>query len=299
MKFSDPNNPGEKKKLIAAIALGLIAVIVLGYVLFGGSSKPAPPNNSTARPATPTPVRAIRPQSPEQPGPDESSIFQPIKWPPNVPAVGEADRNIFAYYVAPPTPLPTPKVIPTATPTPVPPLTASSLAPSNVYAGSPADFSLQVVGDKFTPAVHLVVDGRDLPTRFINTQQLFTTVPASLIAAPGPRTVIARNNDGALYSNSLTLTVQQPPLPNYTFVGIIGKPRGNDTAVLLDKANKDLSNVQRGDPVGGRFRVMSISDKEVILIDSTLKIKHHLPFTVEPGTNQPYRPPARVVDEEP
>ena len=40
------NSPGDRKKLIAAIALGVIAIIVLSYALFGssgGSSKPANP----------------------------------------------------------------------------------------------------------------------------------------------------------------------------------------------------------------------------------------------------------------
>ena len=53
MKFFDPNNPNEKKKMIAAGALGLIAIIVLGYVFFGGSSKPS--NNAIAKGPSPTP----------------------------------------------------------------------------------------------------------------------------------------------------------------------------------------------------------------------------------------------------
>jgi hypothetical protein len=294
MQLFDPNNPNEKKKMIAAAVLGLAAFLVLGYVFFGGSStKPA--TNSTAAKPSPTSTRIIK--EPDAPV-DDPSIFQPIVFSGTVPAVSEADRNIFAYYEPPP-PVVKVVVLPTPTPTPTPPMTASSLAPSNVYARTD-DFTLQVMGDKFTPAVHIAIDGRDLPTRFISAQQLFTTVPAALITNPGSRQVIARNNDGKLYSNTIMLNVTPPPVPNFTYVGIIGKPRFNDTAVLQDKSSKELINVQRGESIGGRFRVISISEKEIVLVDTTLKIRHTIPFTVDPSnTNPQFRPPVRVSDEEP
>ena len=90
-----------------------------------------------------------------------------------------------------------------------------------------------------------------------------------------------------------------PPTPNYNYVGLIGKPRFNDTAVLQDKNSKDLLNVQRGDPVGVRFRVVSISEREVKLVDTTLKITHTISFTTDPSATGPYRPPSRTVDDEP
>jgi hypothetical protein len=155
------------------------------------------------------------------------------------------------------------------------------------------------MGDKFTPALHITIDGRDMPTRFINAQQLFTTVPAALITNPGARSVLVRSNDGTLYSATLTLNVSPPPLPNYNYIGLIGKPRFNDTAVLQDKSTKDLVNVQRGDLVGGRFRVNSISEKEVVLIDTTLKIRHTISYTVDAAAGPQFRPPVRTSDEEP
>jgi len=291
MQLTDPNNPNEKKKLLAAGVLGLAAVLLLGYVFFGGSSKRPVTTNANRRIAVaPKPTPAIDDQS-------DSANLQPIPANLFVPAVGEPNRNIFAYYEPPP-PVVKDIVPPTPSPTPVPPLTLSSVAPSNVFART-ADFSLQVTGDKFTPAVHVVIDGRDLPTRFISAQQLFTTVPAAIIATPGQRQLMVRNNDGRLYSNMQFLNVAAPPLPNYNYVGIIGKPRFNDTAVLQDKSSKDLLNVQRGDVLGGRFRVNSISEREVVLIDTNLKIRHTIPFTAENNSNQPYRPPVRTTDDEP
>jgi len=292
MQLFDPNNPNEKKKMIAAGVLGLAAVVVLGYVFFGGSSTKKTTPRPIAGGPTPTPTRG------QISDPDDPSIYQPIVYNGLVPKVSEANRNIFAYYEPPPTPE---KVIyvPTPTPTPIPPVIASSLAPSNVYARTPADFSLQVMGDKFTPALHVTIDGRDLPTRFINAQQLFTTVPFAFIANPGVRQVMVRSNDGKLYSNTIMLNVAPPPVPNYNYIGIIGKPRFNDTAVLQDKGSKDLMNVQRGDVLSGRFRVSSISEKEVILIDTTLKIRHTIVFSTDPGAGSQFRPPVRVTDDEP
>lgn len=293
MQLTDPNNPNEKKKLIAAGVLGLGAILILGYVFFGGSSKTNTPAKRSAAP-TPTPSKGVKDADNQI---DDPSSYQPINYTGGVPPMSEPNRNIFAYYEPPPKPSPEIR-IPTPTPTPVPPLTLSSLAPSNVFART-ADFSLQVMGDKFTPAVHVVIDGRDLPTRFISAQQLFTTVPATVIATPGQRQLMVRNNDGKLYSNTAFLNVAAPPLPNYSYIGIIGKPRANDIAVLQDKNNKDLLNVQRGDVLGGRFRVNSISEREVVLIDTNLKIRHTIPFTVENNSNQPYRPPVRNADDEP
>lgn len=297
MKFFDPNNPNEKKKMIAAAVLGLVAIIVLGYVFFGGSSSKPSTNQIAARPS-PTVARAGKQSGTEEPPGDDLSIYQPVKYDPVVPAVEDANRNIFAYYEPPP-PTPKPSIIVTPTPTPTPPVMVSSLAPPTVYAGTPADFTLQVSGDKFTPALRVVLDGRELPTRFINSQQLFATVSQTLIKNAGVRQVMARSSDGKLYSNTLTLNVSQPQQPNFTYVGIIGKPRFNDTAILQDKGSKDFIRVQRGDSVGGRFRVVSISEKEVVLIDATLKIPFHLSFTADQNSNTGYRPPVRSVDDEP
>jgi hypothetical protein len=293
MQLFDPNNPNEKKKIIAAVVLGIVAIVVLGYLFFGGSKKPTNVNQIAARPS-PTPVRNPNGPPPDAPV-DDPSMLQPIVYNTTIPAASEADRNIFAYYVPPPAPVKPPV---TPTPTPTPPLTVSSLTPSNVYART-GDFSLQVMGDKFTPAVRIVVDGRPMATRFINSQQVATTVTADLIANAGNRRVEVRTPDSSLYSNPGNLVVTPPPTPNYSYIGLIGKPRGNDIAVLQDKSSKDLLNVQRGDVVGGRFRLVSISDKEVVFVDTTLKIRHPVTFSAESSTQS--RPSTRrtAVDDEP
>jgi IPT/TIG domain len=294
MQLFDPNNPNEKKKIIAAAVLFVVAMSVLGYVFFGGSSKPSQNTNATALAPREGASPSNRP-TPEATLDDSALGPLPAGLPP-VPAVADASRNIFAFYEPPP---PTPKlvIVQTPTPTPTPPMTISQLNPPSVFART-ADFTLEVTGEKFTPAVRVTIDGRELSTRFISTQQLFTTVPAALISSPGTRQVKAQTGDAKLYSNVFPLNVMQPPLPNYNYVGVIIKPRGNDTAVLQDKGSKDLLNVQRGDVLGNRFRVSSISEREVVLIDTNLKIRHTLAFTVDSSVVQPSRPPSRRVESE-
>src|SRR4051794_26804855 len=106
MKFFDPNNPNEKKKMIAAGALGLVAIVVLGYVFFGGSS--TAPANKIAKGPSPTPKINSTVPAQETSG-DECSVCQPIVYNGTVPAATEANRNVFAFYEPPP---PTPKVVP-------------------------------------------------------------------------------------------------------------------------------------------------------------------------------------------
>src|SRR2546423_15018238 len=117
MKLFDPNNPNEKKKMIAAGALGLVAIIVLGYVFFGGSSKP--PTNIAGRPS-PTPRAGTATAQVQDTPIDECAICQPIVYNGSVPAMTEANRNVFAFYEPPP-PTPRPVVGGTPTPTPTPP----------------------------------------------------------------------------------------------------------------------------------------------------------------------------------
>jgi IPT/TIG domain len=293
MQLFDPNNPNEKKKMIVAAVLGLAALLLLGYLFLGGSSS-KPNTNRPVATATPTPRPPRGPEGP--PLSEDPSIYKEIAYHGTVPQVSEADRNIFAYYEPPPPPVKVPSPPP---PTPTPPLVATSLSPQSVYART-GDFSLQVMGDKFVAGVNITIDGRMMQTRFISAQQLATTVPADMIANPGTRQVTLKNANGTLYSNNVSLVVTPPPLPNFNYVGLIGKPRFNDWAVLQDKSSKELINVQRGDVVGGRFRVNSISDKEVVLIDTNLKIRHTVTFTTETA-NSPSRPPARrpPVDDEP
>ena len=300
MQLSDIRNPGERNKLILAGVLGLVALVFLWWTFFGfgNSSKPV----ATRPAAQPTPAGVTRattnkgtPQTVVEFTQADLDQLRPVQIGFSTVSAPEARRNIFVYYepvkqvVVPSTPTPTP--------TPVPPVLLASIAPANVYART-ADFTLEISGDKFTPQLRVVVDNSELPTRYTSPQQLSATVPAALIANPGSRQVMLRTADGKLYSNTTTLSVAAPPTPNYSYIGIIGTQKYVDTAILQDKGNKETLNVQRGDLLGGRFRVTSISEKEVVLIDNNLKIKHALAMTMQGDRSNPMQRPTPKVDSE-
>ncbi len=303
MQSVDINNPTERNKLIAAIVLGIVAIVFLWwtFVGFGGSSKPVTKSSTVPTEGNVRNVRSgTSAQSAVEIKEDLLAQLKPVvfRWTP--PAVPEARRNIFAFY-EPPVREPATTVLPSPSPTPTPPLLLAALSPSNVYART-SDFTLEVAGDKFTSQVRVVIDGRELPTRYVSPQQVSTTVPAALIVNPGTRQVVLRSPDGQLYSNPATINVTPPPVPNYSYIGIIGTPRFVDTAILQDKNNREVFNVQRGDVIGGRFRVTSISEKELVLVDVSLKIRHTLALSNEASTDRAFTPQARptpkVVSED-
>ena len=81
-----------------------------------------------------------------------------------------------------------------------------------------------------------------------------------------------------------------PPTPKQ-LCGDQWTPRYTDTAILQDKNNREVLNVQRGDIVGGRFRLTSISEKEVVFVDTQLKIRHPIAFST--GSDRASGPQAR------
>jgi len=289
----------ERYKPIIAIVIGVVALILIARMFFGGSSSSnsnIKKRNTNSRPmissaSSRTTINDAPTLSPAQLREQkEEYVPTPIAYESIAPSMSEVGRNIFAFYTPPPPPVKTPTVAVVTVPsTPTPPqpqLILASISPSNVYART-GDFTLEVTGDKFTPAARINMDGRELSTRFISPQQLSATVPASLIAGDGARQIAVRTPDGALFSNTATLNVQSPPTPNYTYVGIIGGPRYNDTAVLKDKTSNELLNFQRGEIVGGRFRITSISERELVLTDTSLRVKHTLAFTGDAASSNP------------
>jgi hypothetical protein len=300
MELADLSKPGEKKKLIYAAVLGLAAIIMLWWVFFGfGSSTPT----TASRPQpSPSPQRggqtAQRPSSPTASQEVKNAAnWAEVRYDPSSYDAPEAKRNIFAYY-EPPQPAPKASATtPTPDPTP-PPVLLASVSPSNVYART-TDFKLEAAGDKFTPAMRIYVDGRELPTAYRNPQQVSATIPASFITNAGTRSVVVRTPDNQLFSNQATINVAEPPTPNFTYIGIISPTNRVDTALVQDKSNKNILSAYKGDVIGGRFRVTSISDKELVLTDTSLKIKHTLKMTEgDKGAGPLTRPTPRVDSED-
>ncbi|HTG91596.1 MAG TPA: hypothetical protein VL866_03365 [Pyrinomonadaceae bacterium] len=304
MERSDLSKPGEKKKLLVAGVLGLVAILFLWWTFFGfGSSNPTTPRATTAQekrtsPQGPRGTQSANNQSDTtQELVDLIGTLRDVNFVATNTNVPEARRNIFAFYEPP---VVTNKVAetPTPTPTPTPPLLLASVSPSNVYAGT-AQFLLEVTGDKFTPDARIYVDGRELQTQYRSAQQLSASVAGSLIASPGNRSIAVRSPDGRIYSNPLTLNVAQPPTPNYTYIGLISTRTHVDIAILQDSNTKAVVNAQRGEMFGGRFRLTSIADKEIVFTDTTLKLMHKIKMTEgEKGFGSPLSRPTPRVDAE-
>jgi len=299
MELTDFSKPGEKKKLIWAGVLGVIAILFLWWTFIGFGRGTTTPTRSV----TTTPIPGNRPGSNRSSTPQDDpqvinvSDLTAINPPTTIPVVQEPRRNIFAY-LEKPVASTSPVVTPTPTPTPTPPVLLAAISPSNVYAKT-GDFTLEASGDKFTPEMRIFVDGRETSTKFKGPQQMSAAIPAATIANSGLKKIEVRTPDGRIYSNQIGLSVAPPPTPNYSYVGIFGTKHYVNTALLQDKNNKEILSVQLGDLLSGRFRVTSISDKEIVFMDTNLKIKHTLTMTEgERAASSPAARPTPRVDAE-
>jgi hypothetical protein len=290
MKFLEGKTPAERNKIIIAIVLGGLAVIALSYTLSGFLFSPKKIGGPGASP-TPTPTGTPQELRAGSNDPSDPSALADVAWMLTTPITyaqnafsSDAGRNIFAFYEPPPpTPYsPTPVVIappPLPTPTPTPPFTLTYVSPSAIYAGSKT-FRMEVMGDKFTPEARILFNGSELPTNFINAQKLTADVPAVLIAGEGPRQIMIRTPDGKGYSLPAMMQVQAAPVPNFEYIGLVEKKhRNNDMAILKEKGKTEVASFRLNDTVGDRFRLISISSREVILEDRSLGFRHRLPFS--------------------
>ncbi len=284
--------PAERNKLIAAIVLGVLAFSALAFAFapgfFRGSSTSAKVTvDSAAKPssnnAQPAPGQFRMPTQDEQ-------LFDygttPIAYRPGVYGAPAPGRNIFAFYEPPPpTPWsPTPVIIRTPVPTPTPtpfPYFIAAVMPQTVYAGQ-RSFKLEIAGEGFEPTTKIYFNQALLPTTYLGPQRLTAEVPANMIATAGGKQIIVSSLDGQKYSEQRMLNVQAPPTPNYEYVGMISRKHGNnDTAYFVEKGKTNSPGVvpqgkRLNDILGGRFRLISISDKETLFEDVNLGFKHPL-----------------------
>lgn len=292
--------PTERNKIIAAVVLGAMSLFSL-YLAYGGSIFSSRKTTVTVS-VSPTPTSL--PTTGEAPvRMSEEEIYRdytttPIIYNPGSFYAPDPGRNIFAFYEPPaPTPyVPMPeKPTPTPTPTPPPkppPQTISFVTPQSVYAGSKT-FRLDVSGSGFTPETRILFNGSELPTTFISPQQVSAEISANLIVGEGPRQITTQTPDGKLYSNQFLMNVEAPPKPKFQYIGMIARKRyNNDTAYFLEEnSNREPTGARLNDVVGDRFRVVSISAKEVVLEDVSLGFRHKLALYVPPpGQAQPSRP---------
>lgn len=294
MGIFEGKSPTEKKKIIAAGVLCVVALLSL-YIAFGGSifgSRTSVKVTASPTPKTsPSPARAS--DDFVMPTRDQQNLdYQTTEVVYNPAAYGapDAGRNIFAFYEPPPpTPYsPTPFVAPVVkppTPTPTPEIFLTSVNPQSVYAGS-RGFRLEVTGERFTPDSRIYFSQSELPTTFVSPQRMVADIPSALISSEGPRQIIIQTPDGKKYSQQVMLNVQAPPKPQFDYIGMIARKRGNnDTAYFQEKGKPLPMSARLNDIVGGRFRLISISADRVVLEDVNLGFKHPLAlYRPAPGT---------------
>jgi hypothetical protein len=291
MKFFEGKTPTERNKIIAAIVLGVLSLFAL-YLAFWPSSKKTTVTASvspTPKPS-PSPGEKSNFEMPSVDAQDLEYTMQMIDYNGGTPSAPDPGRNIFAFYEPPPptpySPTPVPFVSPPLpSPQPTPNVVLTFVNPQGVYAGTKG-FRMEVSGDKFTPEMRIYYQGSEMPTTFISAQQLATDIPANFIAQSGGRIIEVRTPDGKFWSSQISFNVQEAPRPQFQYIGMIARKRGNnDTAVFRESANKPEFSQRLNDVVGGRFRLVSISATEVIFEDTSLGFRHRLPmFRPGPGT---------------
>jgi hypothetical protein len=291
MKLFEGKSPAERNKIIAAIVIGALAVLAIGNMIFSpfsGSKKSITVNISPTPTASASPNRngdTVVTALPKQNEIDDIYTRIPVamQYP---PSASDAGRNIFAFYEPPiPTPFsPTPFVIkttPTSTPIPVPTpnLILSYLSKQSVYAGDKG-FKLDIGGDKFTPDTYIFFNGTQIPTTYVGPQQMSAEIPANYIANAGQITIQVKSADGKLFSNPIYLNVMAPPLPQFSYIGIVSRKRGNnDTAYVMEQGKTLPSSYRLNDIIGGRFRLVSISPAKLLVQD--IQLGFLAPYSME------------------
>ena len=292
--------PAERNKLIAAILLGVLAVVALAFAfgpgMFSGSSAT---NVKVTTSPSPGKAASTVPGQFQMPTQDQQNFdygSTQIVYQPGSFDAGPPGRNIFAFqepppcypncptpYVPPPTPAPQP------TPTPYP-ISIAMVMPQTVYAGQKG-FRLEVAGENFAPDTKIYFNQALMPTNFISPQRMTADIPANLIAVEGPKQVIVQSvADASKFSMAMNLNVQPPPKPQYEYVGMISRKfANNDTAYFVEKGKLNTPNVvptgkRLNDILGGRFRLVSISDSQTVFEDVNLGFKHSLPLNKTGGS---------------
>lgn len=275
----------DRNKMIAAVVLGVLALISL-YYAFGrslvSSSKKAA-TTATPKPSA-TPARNTETADQAMPSQNEQDFAYattPIVYNPGMNSAPDAGRNIFAFYEPPvPTPYsPTPYVeLPPQTPppTPTPPMLIAFVSPQSIYAGSKG-FRMEINGTKFTPDSQVYFNQTPVPTTFVTPERLTAEIPASMIANAMSATILVRNSTGELYTNQVMMAVNAPPKPDFQYIGLVArKLANNDTAYFEQNGKDEPLRARLNDVLSGRFRLVSISPEETKFVDTQLGFSHTL-----------------------
>ncbi|HEU0173659.1 MAG TPA: hypothetical protein VFV58_05300 [Blastocatellia bacterium] len=274
-----PENTKENRKKLLLGGLFIVLAGVVYYQYFSGSSAQTPPARVPSAITKTTPSPTPQRQTSGTPAPIISQPLDLASIQGGSHSSGGTGRNIFVYPTPTPTPAP-PPVTPTPTPTPWP-VPVSSVNPGGVIART-AGFTLTVFGEKIPQDAQGFINGRAYPTTFVSATQVKINVPAEAIRSPGVLGVSVRSSsDANLLSNTISLNVAAPPEPPYKYIGLITL-KNIPTAVLAPQGGDDeVYNVKRGGIVGGKWKVINITPKNVEIEDTSIKVSHIINFTID------------------
>jgi len=271
----------EKKTQLAAGVLLLLLGSVVYYQFFASDDTPPP---RPRPPATPSPGGSpVVNTTAGKPRIEQTVITEPLpltllagRGNPD----GSSGRNIFVFPT--PTPAPTPKPLP-PTPTPVPPpITITSVNPQGRIART-KEFEMSVMGSSIPQDARVFINGQAYPTTFLNAGQVKANITAAAIIASGNLRVEVKSiSDPALYSNPLNLNVADPPVPPFVYVALIVDKNGVHTAIVKSQTDQRLINVHSGDAIG-KWKIVSISNQKLDVLDTEYNISHIVGFTGEGG----------------
>jgi len=297
MELFKGKTPSERNKIIAAIVLGFLAAAALTFAfapgLFSGGTATTAATSPTATPAVSVNVTTSQSGMPSQADQQFLYVTTPVVYNGSAFGAPPPGRNIFAFYEPPPpTPwVPTPiPATPTPTPAPTPHMVIAFVSPQSVFAGQ-RGFRLEINGDRFAPDAKIYFNQNLMPTTFVNPAKLTADIPANFITGAGQAQIIVQTPDGKMYSNPGMLNVQPPPKPNVYYVGRISRKYGNnDTAYFVEQSKINTAGTvpeskRLNDTIGGRFRIVSIAEKQVVVEDTNLGFRHQLPLYTSAGTS--------------
>lgn len=177
----------------------------------------------------------------------------------------EVNRNIFAYYVRPPDPLPPP-------PRP-PPIALRFLQPQSAVAGTPKSVVLTVTGEGFPDDAQILLGGVPKPTKRLSDKQLSTEITPDDYSVPRTINVEVKSagKPGEIFSNPISFVAQAPPEPPFKFIGLIGDLGVFE--VTVQGGIKEHVRLRRGQMIGGAWRIDSISATGVEVTDTRYDIK--------------------------
>ncbi|MBO0726062.1 MAG: hypothetical protein J2P52_10720 [Blastocatellia bacterium] len=273
--------PEEKKEIKKKLFLGGLVVMLVGVIyiqFYSGSDTPTASPAVAAATTKTTPSPTPQRQTSGTPAP---IISQPLDLA-SMDARGHSGgtgRNIFVYPTpTPPPPPPPPKPIPSPTPWPIPVFSAN---PASVIART-AGFTLTVFGEKMPQDAQGVVNGRAYPTTFVSATQVKISVPAEAIRTPGSLGVTVRSgSDATLFSNPVSIGVTAPPEPPYKYNGLITLKNTPMAALIPNGNDEDIINAKKGDVIGGKWKIISITPQKVEIEDTSIKVLHVINYTSE------------------